>query len=67
MNNSLIVRLRKFMEYEARSCSMDFECVIPLYVYRMWGGSVLFNEIEVAMTDIRRLLYDEDYRPVFIG
>ena len=37
------------MENEARSCSMDFGCVTPLYVYRMWGGNVPMNEIEAAM------------------
>lgn len=49
MSNSLIVRLREFMENEARSCSMDFGCVTPLYVYRMWGGSVTIDEIANAM------------------
>ena len=42
-------RLRQFMESEARSCSMDFGCVTPLYVYRMWGGQVPLDEIERAM------------------
>ena len=30
--------LTQFMENEARSGSMDFGCITPLYVYRMWGG-----------------------------
>jgi hypothetical protein len=30
--------LTQFMENEARSVSMDFGCITPLYVYRMWGG-----------------------------
>lgn len=34
----VITHLREFMENEARSCSMDFGCVTPEYVYRMWGG-----------------------------
>ncbi|MBR0037430.1 MAG: hypothetical protein IJP70_07295 [Bacteroidales bacterium] len=42
-------RLKTFMEDEARSCSMDFGCVTPEYVYRMWGGSVAFEEIADAM------------------
>ena len=50
----LISRLRDFMENEARSCSMDFGCVTPEYVYRMWGGKVPFEEIERAMADVRR-------------
>lgn len=39
MNQSLIARLREFMEDEARSCSMDYGCVTPLYVY-VTGGQV---------------------------
>ncbi len=34
-------RLQEFIECEARSCSMDFGCVTPIYIYRMFGGSVL--------------------------
>ena len=41
-------RLKEFMENEARSCSMDFGCVTPEYVYRMWGGQVPFETIEEA-------------------
>lgn len=41
-------RLKEFMENEARSCSMDFGCVTPEYVYRMWGGSVPLDDIEAA-------------------
>lgn len=44
--DELVFRLQQFIENEARSCSMDFGCVTPLYVYRMWGGSVTFDEIE---------------------
>ena len=49
MNNDLISRIKEFMENEARSCSMDFGCVTPEYVYRMWGGQVPINEIEQAL------------------
>ena len=49
MDTEVLVRLREFMENEARSCSMDFGCITPLYVYRMWGGQVPLNEIEEAM------------------
>lgn len=56
MNGFLTARLREFFENEARSCSMDFGCVTPLYVYRMWGGQVPLNEIEAAMTDVRSLM-----------
>ena len=47
-----IDRLREFMENETRSCSMDFGCVTPEYVYRMWGGSVAIEEIEHGLTEI---------------
>ena len=46
-------RLRVFMEDEARSCSMDFGCITPLYVYRMWGGNTSLEEIEEAMAEVK--------------
>lgn len=52
----IVNRLKEFMENEARSCSMDFGCITPLYVYRMWGGNVGIDEIESALKQIR--LYD---------
>lgn len=55
-DSNLIDRLRTFIEDEARSCSMDFGCITPLYVFRMWGGSVRVEEIESAMVDVRRVL-----------
>ena len=53
MKEDIIKRLRVFMENEARSCSMDFGCVTPLYVYRMWGGMVPLNQIEATMKVIK--------------
>lgn len=47
--NDITSQLRVFMENEARTCSMDFGCITPLYVYRMWGGNVAYDEIENAM------------------
>ena len=52
MMEDVIYRLKAFIEDEARSCSMDFGCVTPEYVYRMWGGSVSLEEIERAMADV---------------
>ena len=40
MNPTLTDRIAEFIENEARSCSMDFGCVTPEYVYRMLGGAV---------------------------
>ena len=51
-NNSITERIKQFMIDEARSCSMDFGCVTPLYVYRMWGGKVPLNEIEEALVTV---------------
>lgn len=56
MDMDVVERLKEFIENEARSCSMDFGCVTPLYVYRMWEGQVPLNEIEEAMADVRRLM-----------
>ena len=55
MSTDLINRLREFLETEARSGSMDFGCVTPLYVYRMWRGAVAIDEIATAMEDVRRM------------
>ena len=52
--NEIEKRLHDFIEQEARSCSMDFGCITPQYVYRMWGGSVPIEKIEAAMVELRR-------------
>ena len=49
----LTERLKTFVENEARSCSMDFGCITPQYVYRMWGGTVALEDIEAAMAEIK--------------
>lgn len=49
----LLARLQQFMEDEAKSCSMDFGCITPLYIYRMWGGEVPLDEIESAMKQVK--------------
>ena len=63
-NPNLVINLKQFMDDEARSCSMDFGCVTPLYVYRMWGGRVAIEEIANAMKvlrqaqdSVRRMMY----------
>lgn len=53
---SLIQKLEQFLEDEARTCSVDFGCVTPLYVYRMWGGAVSLEKIEQVMSNIK--MYD---------
>ena len=49
----VIARVQEFMEDEARSCSIDFGCITPLYVYCMWGGSVAIKMIAYAMSALR--------------
>lgn len=46
--------LTQFMENEARSGSMDFGCITPLYIYRMLGGQYPMEDIEKAMLEVRR-------------
>jgi len=54
MDKDIIDRLRDFMDNEAKSCSMDFGCITPEYVYRMWGDVVPIEKIEAAMVEVRR-------------
>ena len=56
MKENVVARLREFMENEARSGSMDPGCITPLYVYRMWGGVVSMEEIERAMSEVKRMM-----------
>ena len=51
---SITRRLQEFLENEARSGSMDFGCVTPLYVYRMWGGAVPLEEITAGLSELRK-------------
>ena len=53
-NKELIDRLKEFMEDEARSGSMDFGCITPLYVYRMFGGQFSMEDIENGLKELRK-------------
>ncbi len=57
MKTSIVDRLYEFIENEARSCSMDFACVTPMYVYRMWGGVVPLDEITEALQIVESRLW----------
>jgi len=50
----IVDRLREFVENEARACSMDFGCVTPEYVYRMWGGEYSIEEIRAGLNLVRK-------------
>ena len=52
VQKDLILRLQEFIEAEAHSCSMDFGCITPEYVYRMWGGTVSLEDIKEAMKQV---------------
>ena len=47
----IVDKLREFLENEARSCSMDFGCVTPEYLFRSWGGSIAMDEIATGLTE----------------
>lgn len=51
---TIIECLKLFLENEARSCSMDFGCVTPLYAYRMLGGQFLLVEIEAGLKELKK-------------
>ncbi len=48
--DDIVLRIRDLIENEARSCSMDFGCITPLYVYRMLGGQYSMKEIQDALS-----------------
>lgn len=54
--NEIVSRIQQFLEGEARSCSMDFGCVTPEYVCRMWGGTVAIDDITEALNVCKREL-----------
>ena len=47
------LKLKEFMENETWSCRMDFGCMTPEYVYRMWGGKFSMAEIEKGFVELR--------------
>ena len=54
MMEDVVSRLREFVEDEARSGSMDFGCITPLYIYRMWGDTVSMEDIEAGLQELRK-------------
>lgn len=52
--DDIVLRIRDLIENEARSCSMDFGCITPLYVYRMLGGQFSMEDIENGLRDLRK-------------
>ena len=64
--DDIVLRIRDLIENETRSCSMDFGCITPLYVYRMLGGAVSMKEISTAMDEIKKesVILKEDGLPI---
>ena len=54
MKSEIVDRLKVFLDDEARSCSMDYGCETPLYIYRMLGGQYSIEDIESGLTEIRK-------------
>lgn len=50
----IISSLKELLENEARSGSMDFGCVTPLYAYRMFGGQYSMDDIESGLSELRK-------------
>lgn len=59
MEKDIVTRLREFFENEAKSCSMDFGCITPEYIHRMWGGTVALSDIEAALNVYKKELQYE--------
>ncbi len=54
VNTEFLDRLKEFIENEARSGSMDFGCITPLYVYRMLGGQYSMEDITAGLAELRK-------------
>ena len=56
----VVSKLKAFMENEARSCSMDFGCITPEYVYRMLGGQYSIDEIQDVLSVCLKDFYERE-------
>ena len=54
MKEDVLSSLREFIENEVRSGSMDFGCITPLYIYRMWGGAFPMEDIENGLMELKQ-------------
>ena len=52
----LLYQLKRFLDDEAKACSMDYGCITSEYVSRMWGGRIYLEDIEVAMKEVKIFL-----------
>lgn len=51
---NLVNRLRELIDDEARSCSMDYGCITPQYIQRLWGGTVAIEDIENGFRELQK-------------
>ena len=56
MNEVILQRLKRFLDDEAKACSMDYRCITSEYVSRMWGGRIYLEDIEVATKEVKKFL-----------
>lgn len=56
MNEEILQRLKRFLDDEAKACSMDYGCITSEYVSRMWGGRIYLEDIEVATKEVKKFL-----------
>ena len=52
----LLYQLKRFLDDEAKACSMDYGCITSEYVSRIWGGRLYLEDIEVAMKEVKMFL-----------
>ena len=52
--DDIVLRIRNLIENETKSCSMDFGCITPLYVYRMLGGAIPMEDIENGLMKLKK-------------
>jgi len=52
--DDIVLRIRDLIENETRSCSMDFGCITPQYVYRSWGQTVAIEDIAAGLEELKK-------------
>lgn len=52
--NEVVSRLKEFLEVDARSCSMDFGCVTPLYAFRIFGSQYSYEEVATELKELQK-------------
>jgi hypothetical protein len=53
----IVERLKEFLDNEARSGFMDYGCITPLYVCRMFVGQYTIEDIEGGLNYLKENNY----------